>query len=211
MARYPDAMWKPLPENSTQAKIVPTQFIAHTAVDAPGATKLFDYFDNPGVGVESHFWIPNKGRIVQGMDTEVQADANYKGNVRAISAETEDDGDPEANPWTKFQISSLIELGIWAVKEHNIPPILAPAWDKPGFGWHSMWGFSDPIRQIGPITSPWTKAMGKTCPGKVRAWQFRTKVMPEIAASFSTKSIDNKFGTEIVDQVVAELIRRLQD
>jgi hypothetical protein len=205
MARCELALWDPLPENETQPAIVPTQFIVHTAVDAPGPTDLYNYFDNPGIGVESHFWLTKSGGLSQGIDTEVRADANLEANVRAISIETEDDGDPEGNPWTEGQIDALIALGRWCVDRHDIPPILCPNPTAPGFGWHAMWSFRDPIRQIGAIRSPWTSSLGKTCPGKTRSWQYRAYVLPAIARTTTKPPTTGQYDQGTIDEIIRRL------
>ena len=204
MSICPFAKLQLLPESGTQTPIEPDQIIVHTAVDAPGLTNLYNYFDNPGVGVESHFYINRLGTIIQGMDTHVRADANYKANRRndgkgAVSIETEDDGDPEANPWNDNQIASLIKLINWLADEHNIPRTLCESWDSPGLGWHSMWSFKDPIRQTGAIDSPWTPTKGKTCPGKVRCWQFRTKVVPALEPAPVIDGTGRRFSSEEIE------------
>lgn len=158
MARCPFAVWKPLPENKTARTINPTQVVFHSAVDGPGRTSLWGFFKRSDVRVESHFHVLNDGTIEQYMDTTRQADANYKANVRAISIETEDDGKPDSKPWTPQQVAALVKLGAWLAEVHDIPAVQCPAWDKPGFGWHSMWG----------APGPWTPARGKTCPGRAR-------------------------------------------
>jgi len=185
MSIYPKAKVRLLPESEYQAKIIPDQFIFHTAVDGRGPSDLRNFFEQSGL--ESHFWIPWSGEVHQFIDTEVRADANYKANRRpnghgAISVETEDDGNPEANPWNQKQIDALIDLGRWVVDEHNIPTVYCPTWDSPGFGWHAMWSFDDPIKQVGTKKSLWTPSFGKTCPGKTRIYQIRTIIFPAIAS-----------------------------
>ena len=168
MSIMQEATLRLLPENETQSAIVPTQIILHTAVDAPGPTRLDRYFARQDVGLESHFWVPLDGTVVQMMDTNVRADANRLANVRAISIETEDEGDPEGVPWTDAQIAAIVSIIKWANKEHGIPMELAPAWNAPGLGWHAMWG----------APSPWTPSRGKTCPGSTRITQFTEIVLP---------------------------------
>lgn len=180
MSRYPGAEWKPLPENAYQPAITPTQFILHTAVDHPGPSNIPGYFGREDITVESHFWIYLDGRVIQMMDTNVRADANLKGNVRAISVETEDEGNPVGIPWTPAQLQSLIDLIRWAAEEHDIPLEVMPEWDAPGLGWHAMWGFVDNRRQTGLIRSPWTPSLGKTCPGKTRIDQFHDVILPAL-------------------------------
>jgi N-acetyl-anhydromuramyl-L-alanine amidase AmpD len=162
MAIYPHGTAKLLPENGTQRKINPTQVIVHSAVDAPGNTSLYSYFGRTDVVVESHFFVKLDGAVEQYIDTTVQADANYEANVRAISIETEDDGDPDHRPWSEAQLAALRELIHWLCLTHDIPVQVCPAWDKPGVGYHTLFG----------APSKWTPAVGKTCPGKARIPQF---------------------------------------
>ncbi len=189
MAIYPKATVSLLPENDLQPPIVPTQVIFHTAVDHPGPSDLPAWFARPDVTVESHFWVSNHGDITQMMDTEVRADANLAANIRAISIETEDDGDPEGNPWTIPQLQEMAELGVWLALEHDIPAQLIETHDGPGFGWHSMFGFTDPYNLIGPIPNPWTPSLGKTCPGSTRIRQFVDVLLPAIQKGLSTPDL----------------------
>lgn len=175
MARFPGAHWDPLPENNQQTEIVPTQVILHTAVDAPGPTRLEVYFARVDVKLESHFWIPLQRETVQMMDTEVRADANYRANKRpdgtgAISIETEDEGDPVGVPWTQYQIDKIIAICIWAHVVHGIPLVKCPGPDEPGLGYHAMWG----------APSGWTPSRGKTCPGETRIRQFEEIILPAL-------------------------------
>lgn len=183
MALYPEATHLLLPENATQRRIRPTQAIVHTAVDSKAATSLYPYFSRGDVGAETHFFVRTTGQIEQYMDTEVMANANRFADVRAISIETEDDGDPEGNPWTGAQMIALTLLLDWICRTHGIPPVRVPAWDAPGIGWHSMWGFKDPENLKGVLPdSPWTMYRGKTCPGRTRITQFLEVVLPSLEA-----------------------------
>ncbi len=180
MARMPGIIWDPLPENRTEPFINPSQIILHTAVD--GNLNIPDYFRRRDVFVESHFWIERDGTITQMVDTNRQADANYLANHTAISIETEDDGDPEGNPWTSAQLNSLIETVQWAAETHGIPIRRCPSSTAPGVGWHSMWSYPDPINLRGrPKPSPWTPSLGKTCPGSTRIKQIVNIVLPAAA------------------------------
>lgn len=170
MARYPGGRWTPIPENATQAKITPTQVILHTAVDAPGPTNLGRYFARADITVECHFWITLDGTVYQFMDTEVRADANYQASARAISIETEDEGDPVGIPWTAAQLDSIVAVIRWASATHGIPLRVCPDPLAPGLGFHSMFG----------SPSPWTPYKGKTCPGPTRVRQFHETVIPRL-------------------------------
>lgn len=180
MARMPGVVWDPLPENRTEPYINPSQIILHTAVD--GDLNIPDYFRRRDVFVESHFWIERDGTVTQMMDTNRQADANYRANNTAISIETEDDGDPEGNPWTTPQLNSIIKVIQWATRTHGIPIRRCSSSTAPGIGWHSMWSYPDPINLRGrPRSSPWTTSLGKTCPGSTRIKQLVNIVLPAAA------------------------------
>lgn len=191
---YPDAVWRPLPENSTQRKITPTQVILHTAVDSPGPTSLFGYFARAEVGAESHFFVRLDGTVEQYMDTERMANANRRADVRAISIETEDEGNPEGVPWSQPQLAAIIKLVSWICDTHNVPRMVCPAWDQPGIGWHSMWGFKDPITQTQPVDNPWSSYRGKTCPGKTRIRQFVQVLMPALQTAPTPAPADEETG-----------------
>jgi len=179
---YPAAVKRLLPENRTQQRITPTQIIVHTAVDAPGPSSLWPFFSRSDVHAESHFFVKNDGTVEQYMDSEVMANANRRADVRAISIETEDDGDPERNPWTAAQLEALVALIRWCGDEHNIPMVQCPAWDRPGVGYHSMWGFADPVAKTGPIRdNPWSVKFAKTCPGRTRTRQFLDVLLPALS------------------------------
>jgi hypothetical protein len=170
MARCPFAVWRPIAENSYQPKITPTQAIAHSAVDAPGPTSLFGYFDRTDVTVETHFFIKNDGVIEQYLDTTVRADGNRFANVRAVSFETEDEGDPNNREWTPAQVATIKRLLAWLFQTHPaILPRMCPAWDLPGVGYHTMWG----------APSEWTPSV-KTCPGTIRKVQWAREIEPWI-------------------------------
>ncbi|MEM9608168.1 MAG: hypothetical protein AAGA99_12155 [Actinomycetota bacterium] len=182
MAIWSGAELQLLPENATQRRIVPTQGIAHTAVDAKGRTRLWRYFGRSDVHAETHLWFPFSGPPVQMMDTEVEADANRLADARAVSWETEDDGDPVGNPWNDHQLEQQAQFMVWLHQRHGIPAVQIPFGDDraPGFGWHAMHGFDDPIAQTGRRDNPWSFFRGKTCPGPTRIRQFVDELLPEV-------------------------------
>lgn len=172
MAIMPGVEWAPLPENETQSRINPTQLIFHTAVDAPGPSNVPAYFARADITAESTFYVRRGGHIVQMMDSEVRADANKGANYRAISVEVEDEGDPEGVPMDAGQMAACKAIAIWCHATHGIPYVQIPSPTAPGIGWHSMFGFRDPLTMLQPITNPWSSAYGKTCPGKTRVKQI---------------------------------------
>ncbi len=162
MATFPSiAKIRLLPESATQARIVPTQVVLHTAVDAPGETDLHNYFARTDIGTESHFFIQKDGDIIQYIDTAVRADANFDANKRAISIETEDDG--STAPWTVEQVKSIKRLGEALMAEHKgILRRVAPAQDLPGWGYHALF-------------DAWNRNK-HSCPGGPRIHQFQTDI-----------------------------------
>lgn len=205
MARFPLAEWVPLPENATQKFLKPTQFIVHTAVDHPGPTNLWRFFARTDVTVESHWWLRMDGRLEQFIDTDVQAHANLYGNSRALSVETEDEGDPAHTPWTPAQVDALVKLLVFVHKEHGIPLEIMPNWQAPGVGWHSMWGFKDGVNLTGGyLQSPWTNSRGKTCPGKLRIQQFINEVLPRAQAIVGDRPEESDVELQDWYQLVAE-------
>lgn len=190
MALCPFATHKLLPENRYQPHITPYAAIWHSAVDGPGRTSLYGYFNRDEVTLESHFHILWDGTIEQYMDTTVRADANYRANgfwksgkyVGAISVETEDDGDPNRRPWSPDQVAASVRLGQWIREEHpQIPAELCPEWDAPGFGYHTL------------FPKMWTNVRGKTCPGTIRIPQFKNEILPAIAGNEEGMLTDREF------------------
>lgn len=156
MARYPNAIWKPLRENSTQGRIIPRAIILHTAVS--NADSLFDFFQNSSE-LESHFYVRKDGVVEQYLDTTVRADANLKANDFAVSIETWDGG--TIRWWTPAQLESLTDLCDWLCRTHAIPRAEIPTWNGTGIGYHVMFG----------APGPWTP-VAKSCPGSARIAQF---------------------------------------
>lgn len=185
---YPHAVKRLLPENQTQADLVATQVILHTAVDAPGPSSLYPYFSRSDVGAETHFFVKLDGSVEQYMDTGVRANGNRWADVRAISIETEDEGKPDELPWTPAQLDSIKRLLEWVWQWHKVPRRVCRSWDDPGVGYHSMWG----------APSEWTSYAGKTCPGPLRITQFRTVLRPWIEVPVAGKSTQG----EVLDVIV---------
>src|SRR3954447_22199249 len=76
------------------------------------------FFFRDQTGIESHFSIlgarsgSQDGHIWQFMNTDRKAEANLRANrfpdgTGAISIETEDNGDPDHQPWSQRQLDSL--------------------------------------------------------------------------------------------------------
>lgn len=169
-----------------------TQLIVHTAVDGKGDHSLLGYFNR--VGWATTAYINKHGIDEQYLDTNRKPSGTRDADTRAITWETEDDGQPELVPWTSAQIQTLIRDLAWACRRYNIPPRLiepdrrygvndAQRWRNPGIGYHSLPGFTDPINKTGVLRGHkiWTKYPGKTCPGKLRTRQLVDVVIPAVA------------------------------
>lgn len=164
MARYPGAKWDPIPENSTQASITPTQFIVHSVIAPWTADRIGQYW-RESTNLESHFGCGYAGDLNQYIDTTVRADANASANVRAVSIETASNLQG-TDPWTAEQLEELVKLGVWLNKTHGIPAHKPTTWNSPGMGYHSLY-------------ASWS-TNGTNCPGDARRAQFNDYVLPEI-------------------------------
>jgi N-acetylmuramoyl-L-alanine amidase len=166
VALMPGAEHRLLPESRTQPRIRPTQLILHSIVgSAEGAYRYF----RDGTDLESTFIVAKSGRIIQLMDTERQADANFRANVRAGSVETEDNGNPDTDPWTSAQLRSLLRIARFYHERHGVPRRQCPRWDAAGYGYHRLF-------------SQWSSVRGKSCPGDIRVRQYRDTILPAITS-----------------------------
>lgn len=170
MALYPGARLRLIPPGSGDPAIIPIGVILH--VDAGNAASLYNYFNGPSGGIESHFHIPKIGMPEQYRNTAYEADANYKGNsflkdgkrYGFISVETQG---LEHGEWNAHQLDEIKKLLLWANKIHGIPLRRCPAWDAAGIGYHVMFG----------APGPWTP-VSKSCPGPDRVKQFINVLVP---------------------------------
>lgn len=170
MPIYPLAKYREVSGLDKDKVITPIGVILHVR-DGLGAS-LFDYFDGPSGGIESHFYISYNGGIEQYRNTNREADANYKANsfkvngrwVGFISIETEG---LASGKWTSIQLAKIKDILNWLNVVHDIPLVVCPAWNKPGVGYHTMWG----------APSQWTPHV-KSCPGPKRIQQFKDDIVP---------------------------------
>lgn len=186
-----------LPEWNSQPKTTPRTIIDHSQVGSSLGTY---YYFRDSTGIESHFSITKPGVIWQFMDTDREADANFNANSYAISVETEDNGDPNNDPWTGMQLNSLVWLHDKLATVHpTIPRRVAVAdsgTQASGIGYHSLFG----------SPSNWTPAVGKTCPGKpIRVAQWTTTVVP----AFLHMEVDMDEAT--FRRIVAEEVAKVND
>lgn len=160
--RYPYAAWMPIPENTTQAGITPTQFIMHSMAGPKLTTleALWFYINRPDITGESTFIDDMDGRMAQVVEANIRADNNYKANPRAVSIETQDRGyleDPgiKNTPWTDPQMAQHAGLSAWLHLRFGIPLERCETWDGPGMDGHRAF-------------PEWSVYTGKTCPGDAR-------------------------------------------
>lgn len=195
MARYPGAIWRPLPENGTQPRITVTQVIAHTAVGEPSP---FNYFGRDSVHEESTLWV-GRDRVEQFMESDRHADANYLSNRRAISVESADNGHPDRDPWNAYQVEQFAQILAWANRVHGVPIRACRSFDDPGFGYHRQFAEWNPNRH--------------SCPGDARIRQIPQIIAraKQIAAGGGHPHIEEDDVTpddieKVADRVVAKLL-----
>jgi hypothetical protein len=171
VALYPAAVKKLIPPGVNDPGIIPVGIILHT--DAGNSASLYNYFNGPSGGIESHFHIPKKNPVEQYRDTAYEADANLKANsflvdgkrVGFISVETQGYA---TDLWNDYQLGEIKKLILWAKSVH--PRILlrvCPGPFDPGIGYHTLFG----------SPSPWTP-VAKSCPGPLRIKQFNNVLVP---------------------------------
>ena len=165
--RFPGAIWAPIPEAGGPL-YVKTQLIYHSTGTKASAAANRRYFADQGVQVESTLVVDYDGGCLQLLEAGEKADANTTASRRAISVEVVGTAD---QPYTSAQIQTCIAIGRWAVDEHPIPARICPAHNRPGIGWHVMFG----------APGPWTTVRGKACPGPERIRQVRDVIIPAVA------------------------------
>ena len=174
MARKPGAQWKPLPVGSNDPPIIPIGLILH--VDAANSRDLFNYFNGPSKGIESHGHVRLDGYSYQYRDTEREADANFKANsfikngkrYGYVSLETQGYAD---GFWTKAQIEEIKDWILFMYNEHDMPLRRCTHSQDPGVGYHTLFG----------SPSAWTP-VAKSCPGPNRIKQFNEIIRPWMKA-----------------------------
>jgi len=166
----PGVLVKNIPPGVNDPPIVPRGVVLHVR-DGLGES-LHDYFNGPSGGVESHFYVRFDGTIEQYRSIWYQADAQLDGNtftldgksVGFVSVETEGRAVGE---WTDEQLTSIKAIILWVRSQSDFPLAPCPAWNKPGVGYHTMWG----------SPSHWTP-VAKSCPGPDRIKQFKAVIEP---------------------------------
>lgn len=209
MAWYPLANKKPIQPGPNDPPITVIGAILH--VDAGDAKSLFNYFNGPSNGIESHFHIPKVGPVEQYRDTHYEADANLKGNsflsggrlYGYISIETQGLAKGE---WNAHQIENIKSVLKWASETHNFPLRVCKTPQDPGVGYHTLFG----------SPSAWTPE-AKVCPGYDRIRQFNNVLVPWFGAgapaggaAIGAEVITNEDVEKIAQAVYNKLEPRLK-
>lgn len=173
----PGAVHKPLPINQSRDPfIIPVGPIFHVAVSE--ADSLFGGFRARTDGIESTGYIRRDGTIEQYRPLNVECDANGDGNSwisggkRYGFTSWETQGG-EFGEWSDAQVASIKQIILHHHSEFATPLQLAPAWNKPGVGYHRLY--------------PQWNHNGHTCPGPDRIKQFNRVVVPWMRASDAPK------------------------
>lgn len=177
MAICPFAVQQIIPESHTQGRITPTTLIFHRAVSS--AESLYNYWNSPGIELESHFYIGQHGTIYQFMDTDIRADANMSANAFAISVETWDGGNtPDGMGWNAEQLAACKRLAAWVCDTHRIKRAPATTWNSGGIGGHNW------------FAEEWAGGP-RGCPGTERNRQLRQEIIPYVAGGGSAQPEDD--------------------
>jgi hypothetical protein len=168
--------WKPLPDHGHEPAINPRTGIDHSIVGSgAGAWAMFANSSS----LESTNIVLKTGYLWQCMSRREQADANLQANTFAISTETEDNGDPNRDPWTPAQLDTIVWIHLQDIADFGIPRRICPDWDAGGVGYHTLFG----------APSPWTP-VAKSCPGAVRIRQWHEQVVPRILGTLEQEVND---------------------
>lgn len=183
MAWYAGAVKKEIHPGVNDPAITPLGVILHT--DAGNQASLFNYFNGPSGGIESHFHIPKKNPVEQYRDTGFEADANLKANsfyvggkrYGFLSVETQG---LASDPWNDYQLAEIKKLILWAKGVHPLIKLrVCPGAYDAGIGYHTLFG----------SPGPWTP-VAKSCPGPVRIKQFRELLVPWFSSTTPVPDVD---------------------
>lgn len=168
---YPKAVQKRIAPGANDPAIVPALAILHVAVT--DGLSLFDWFNGPSGGIESHFYVRKDGTVEQYRSVHREADANLDANhytvdgvvYGAVSIET---AGFALGWWNKEQKAAIKDLLLWLHDVHQIrlTSVAQPNPDRlhGGVSYHSRF----------PSWSPTVKS----CPGPNRIRQYRTVLLP---------------------------------
>jgi N-acetyl-anhydromuramyl-L-alanine amidase AmpD len=180
VALYPKAVQKLIRPGDSDPAIKVVGAILH--VDAGNSESLYNYFNGPSGGIESHFHIRKDGTVEQYRDTGFEADANYKANSfykdggrqGFVSIETQGYG---AGEWTPEQLGAIRSLLTWLATVHQFPLKKTTSSTGPGVGYHTLY------------PGVWTP-YAKSCPGPDRIKQFEELLVPWMNSTSRPKVSD---------------------
>lgn len=196
MAIYRKAIQKPIKPGPSDPRLdVVVGTVGHVAVSE--ASSLYNWFNGPSGGVESHFYIRYDGTVEQYRDTAYEADAQGLGNSWVIgnqrfgyvSYETEGMG---SGRWTTAQLDSIKALITWVNQTHGSPWQKTPAYHGRGHGYHSLF-------------PEWNKDK-HACPGADRIIQFNTIIVPWLAEH--GKEIDLPLSDAEFERIADTVLKR---
>lgn len=172
-AVYPHTTYRPVSGERNDPPIIPVGCILHVAVSE--ARSLYDYFDGPSGGIESHLYIRRDGSGEQYRDLDREADANLQANSwigsdgRRYGFHSIETQGMEHGEWTAAQIRAIKQFLAWDAERYGWPLRVVPSnnWRSGGVGYHVMLG----------APGPWTP-VAKTCPGPDRVRQFKQIIVP---------------------------------
>lgn len=203
MAWYPLAHRRPISPGPNDPPITVIGAILH--VDAGNSADLYEYFNGPSDGIESHFHVPKAGDVLQYRDTHYEADANLKGNaflqggrrLGYVSIETQGLAKGE---WNGHQLANIKALLKWLSETHNFPLQVCASSTSPGVGYHVMWG----------APSAWTP-YSKVCPGPDRVRQFEQVLTPWFKAGAPSGVTAPNGDIEVItDQDVTRIAKAVE-
>lgn len=168
----PGAIIENIPPGINDPAILPCGVIEHVAVsNSPDIRPVF----TDGRGIESHFYTRFDGTIIQYRSIFFEADANFSGNsfflngkrVGFVSVEHEGGVPSGGGTLTAEQLASFKKIVRWVQTQNAFPLRVAPAWNAPGVGYHSLYKEWNPNAH--------------SCPGPQRIAQFKSDIVPWLA------------------------------
>lgn len=173
MTVYPNAIRRLIPAGENDPEIIPVGVVLH--VDAGNAFSLFNWFNGPSGGIESHGHIRKDGVLEQYRIFEREADAQSAGNswigedgrrYGFISLETQG---TMLGYWTRAQKQTIKEFLRWSAAKYEFPLAQVhypqpPSLAVGGVGYHSLFKIWNPL--------------SKSCPGPKRIAWFNQKLVP---------------------------------
>lgn len=170
MAKFNKAVWRPISKWNAVRRLrlnKPSVVVFHIAVS--NSSSLFNFFSNSTKAC-SHFYVNKAGIIEQYVDTSRKSAADYNGNWRTISIETEGGVGSDLNVgWNDAQCEALAQIAAWAHTKHGVPLRLMNTSRKSesGIGYHRL-GVPGYKASDG---EQWSGSYGKVCPGSARIAQ----------------------------------------